>query len=104
MTTNDQDFAKKITAYLDQGTANLKAGVAYRLQSARQQALAQLADPERAASLRLAGARAGVGDADGDQWVALGSGECCVHGQLIVFKGGITQAMAEGEERVGDDR
>jgi hypothetical protein len=59
MTTNDQDFAKKITTYLDQGTANLKAGVAYRLQSARQEALARLADPERAASLRLAGARAG---------------------------------------------
>ena len=61
MTTNDQDFAKKITTYLDQGTANLKAGVAYRLQSARQEALARLADPERAASLGLAGAQSRVG-------------------------------------------
>ena len=61
MTTNDDDFAKKITAYLDQGTANLKAGVAYRLQSARQEALARLADPERAASLGLAGAHSGGG-------------------------------------------
>jgi hypothetical protein len=56
MTTNDQDFAEKITAYQDRGTADLKAGVAYRLQSARQEALARLADPERAASLALAGA------------------------------------------------
>ena len=61
MMTNDQDFAKKITAYLDQGTANLKAGVAYRLQSARQEALARLADPERVASLGLAGAQSGGG-------------------------------------------
>jgi hypothetical protein len=61
MTTDDQDFAKKITTYLDQGTANLKAGVAYRLQAARQEAIARLADPERAASLGLAGARSGLG-------------------------------------------
>jgi len=61
MTTNDQDFAKKITTYLDQGTADLKAGVAYRLQSARQEALARLADPERAASLSLAGAQSARG-------------------------------------------
>ncbi|HVN35663.1 MAG TPA: DUF3619 family protein [Casimicrobiaceae bacterium] len=57
MTTNDDDFAKKITAYLDQGTAELKAGVAYRLHSARAEALARLADPERASSLALAGAQ-----------------------------------------------
>ena len=61
MTTNDQDFAKKITAYLDQGTAGLKAGAAYRLQSARQEALARLADPEHAADLALAGAQSAGG-------------------------------------------
>jgi hypothetical protein len=61
MTTNDDDFAKKITAYLDDGTANLKAGIAYRLQSARQEALARLAEPERAANLGLAGAHGGGG-------------------------------------------
>jgi len=61
MTTNDDEFAKKITTYLDQGTANLKAGVAYRLQSARQKALARLADPQRAANLSLAGARSAGG-------------------------------------------
>jgi hypothetical protein len=61
MTTNDQDFAKKITAYLDHGTANLKAGVVYRLQTARQEALARLAEPQRAAGLDLAGANSGGG-------------------------------------------
>ena len=61
MTTNDQDFAKKITTYLDHGTANLKAGIAYRLQMARQEALAQLADPQRAAGLGLAGAHSSGG-------------------------------------------
>ena len=39
MNDNDSDFAKKLTAYLDDGTANLKAGTAYRLQLARAEAL-----------------------------------------------------------------
>ena len=58
MTSKDPDFAKKIVALLDQGTAELKPGTAYRLQLARQEALARLADPERAAELQLAGAHA----------------------------------------------
>ena len=69
MTTKDQDFAKKITTYLDQGTAELKPGTAYRLQLARAEALARLADPERAAELRL-GRRArggGSGTAGGSR-------------------------------------
>ena len=61
MTTKDQDFAKKITTYLDHGTANLKAGTAYRLQLARQEVMARLADPKRAAELRLAGAQTNGG-------------------------------------------
>jgi len=61
MTTKDQYFAKKITTYLDKGTADLKPGMAYRLQLARQKALAQLADPQRIAGLRLAGANANGG-------------------------------------------
>jgi len=61
MTTKDQDYARKIVTYLDQGTAELKAGTAYRLQLARQQALARFTDPKRAAELRLAGAQAGGG-------------------------------------------
>jgi len=61
MTTEDQDFGKKIKAYLDHGTANLKPGTAYRLQLARQEALARLADPHRVADRGLAGARANGG-------------------------------------------
>ena len=55
MTTHDDEFAKKITGYLDLGTADLKAGTAYRLQQARAAALARLdaAGPGSAAS-RLA--------------------------------------------------
>ena len=44
----DDIFAKKITAYLDHGVADLKSGTAYRLQLARAEALARLADPVRA--------------------------------------------------------
>ena len=61
MTTRDDDFAKKITAYLDHGTADLKAGTAYRLQLARAEALARLADPHRVPELRVAGAQASGG-------------------------------------------
>jgi len=69
MTTRDDDFAKKITTYLDRGAADLKAGTAYRLQLARAEALARLADPQRAAELRVAGANAGGGSgtAGGDR-------------------------------------
>lgn len=61
MMGNERDFAKKITTYLDRGTAELKAGTAYRLQLARQEALTRLTDPQRATELRLAGATAGGG-------------------------------------------
>ena len=61
MTTRDDDFAKKITAYLDQGAADLKSGTAYRLQLARAAALARFADPQHAAELRIAGEHAGAG-------------------------------------------
>ena len=50
----DDIFAKKITTYLDQGSADLKPGIAYRLQLARAEALARLADPERSAEVRVA--------------------------------------------------
>jgi len=52
---NDQEIANKITGYLDTGTATLKAGTAYRLQLAREQALARLAEPEHASQLAMAG-------------------------------------------------
>ncbi len=50
---NEHETAKKITGYLDHGTAELKAGVAFRLQRARQRALSQLA-AEHAPQLALA--------------------------------------------------
>jgi hypothetical protein len=53
---NDQEIAKKITSYLDRGTAGLKAGTAYKLQRARQHALARLSVPQHAAEFALAGA------------------------------------------------
>ena len=61
MTTADDNFAKKISTYLDGGAADIKAGTAYRLQLARQEALARLADPERVAGMQLVGAHAGGG-------------------------------------------
>jgi hypothetical protein len=61
MTPSDDNFAKKITAYLDQSTADLKPGIAYRLQLARAEALARLADPQRSAERQVAIAHAGSG-------------------------------------------
>ena len=62
---DEQDLARKITARLDQGTAELRQGTAYRLQSARQAALARLAEradsPRHAPSLEWAAAGAGGG-------------------------------------------
>lgn len=56
---NDElEIARKITTYLDRGTAEMKSGTLYRLQVARRDALAALADPERAAELALGGAGA----------------------------------------------
>jgi hypothetical protein len=56
MTRDDMDFAKKIATYLDSAAAELKPGTAYRLQVARREALARLADPARIAGMELAGA------------------------------------------------
>ena len=65
MTTEDHDFAKKLTAYLNRGAAELKAGTVYKLQLARGEALARLANPKRAARSELVLAGAGAGGAVG---------------------------------------
>jgi hypothetical protein len=57
---NEREIAKKIVRYLDRGTAELKAGTAYKLQLARQEALARLSEPRRASELVLAGAGGGT--------------------------------------------
>lgn len=69
MTTEDRDFAKKITAYLDRGTAELRAGTAYKLQLARANAVARLTDPHRVAARRWVLASAGSGTVGGGQRV-----------------------------------
>ena len=63
MTANDDNFSRKLTGYLDQGTADLKAGTVYRLQNARAAALARMAEPAgvQASDSRLAHAFAGAG-------------------------------------------
>jgi len=64
---NDQELAKKITALLDRGNNDLRQGTAYRLQLARQAALAKMAEradaPLTASSpaLALAGGAGTVG-------------------------------------------
>jgi hypothetical protein len=76
----DDIFAKKITTYLDHGVADLKAGTAYKLQLARTEALARLADPARAtqAHVAVAGAVNGTGTMTGGRgmggrgWLWLG--------------------------------
>jgi uncharacterized protein DUF3619 len=57
---SETEISTKIMRYLDNGTAELKAGTAYRLQLAREQALARLGDPRRASDFALAGAGGGT--------------------------------------------
>ena len=57
---NETEIVKKITGYLDHGAAGLKAGTIYRLQLAREEALARFADPKRASELALSGAGGGT--------------------------------------------
>jgi len=69
MTDKDLEFAKKVTAYLDQGAAGIKAGTAYQLSQARAAALARLAEgrtaEEPALQPALAGASGGFGSWSG---------------------------------------
>ena len=61
MTMNESQIAAKIKGYLDDGSAGLKAGTVYRLQQARAEALARLAEPQHAAAMTLAGVQGGIG-------------------------------------------
>ncbi len=74
MINDEHNFAKKLTGYLDAGTANLKAGTAYKLQLARQDALARLADPARSTAMRLTPALAGAGGGTGTAGTGGGRG------------------------------
>ena len=57
---SETEIVKKIMGYLDHGAAELKAGTVYRLQLAREEALARFADPKRASGLALSGAGGGT--------------------------------------------
>jgi len=64
MIRDEQEFANKITTYLDSGAAGMRAGTLYRLQQARARALASLGEPAPAMQTQLA--RALVGAPGGD--------------------------------------
>jgi len=75
---NEHEIARKITAYLDRGTAELKAGTAFKLQRARQLALSRLGEQtEQAPALALSGAggRSSFGErrffADARLWIGV---------------------------------
>ena len=64
--TDDEQYAAKLKPYLDAGVAELKPGVAYRLQQARAAALARLAgEAETAGGGSLVGAHTFAGAAGG---------------------------------------
>jgi hypothetical protein len=72
---NEHEIAKKITTYLDRGTADLKAGTAFKLLRARQLAVSRLGEQTRPA---LALAEAGGGSfgerrflADARLWISV---------------------------------
>jgi hypothetical protein len=65
MSAQESEIAKKIATYLDRGTAQLKAGTAYRLQQARAAALARLGEAVHVPGLQMAHALAGGGGNSG---------------------------------------
>jgi hypothetical protein len=83
---NETETAKKITAYLDRSTAQLKTGTAYKLQLARQAALT--AQPQHAPELVLSDVAGGshggrrVLLADARLWI----GMLLIVGGLIAFQ------------------
>ena len=98
--TDERDFAKKITTYLDRGTAELKAGTAYRLQLARQAALARLADPQREARSQLALAGAGRGTVGGGH--GLRAGTRVGLGILLVLAAMLGYQQWQAYQQLGD--
>lgn len=89
MNDDHEEFAKKITTYLDAGTAEIKSGTAYRLQQARAAALASLVPgaPRRATQNSLARAFAGGGGQGDDSGSFWKSGRLWL-GILLIAAGG----------------
>ena len=98
---NQTETAKKITAYLDKGTAQLKAGTAYKLQAARQAALDAVRLPQHSPELVLAdgkGKSLGGGRplfADARLWIGM---LVLVGGVLFFQNWRVTQQTREIEE------
>lgn len=76
MISNQDEFARKITAYLDSGAAGLRAGTVYKLQQARAKALARLGEaatePERVPALAGVGGRTVSGGPRRAVWYGFG--------------------------------
>ena len=58
---NEREIARKLIGYLNHGAAGVKPGVAYRLQLARERALAGAPEPAQAPEVVLAGAGTAAG-------------------------------------------
>ena len=87
----DQDeFAKKLTGYLDNGAAQLKAGTLYKLSQARGKALAKLGQPVRASEGRTASAHAyaSAGRGTGSPGGGLRKGAWLWLGVVLIAAGG----------------
>ncbi len=97
---DERDFAKKITTYLDRGAAELKAGTAYKLQLARQAALARLADPRRETQPQLALAGAGRGTLGGGS--GLRTGMRLGLGILLIIAATIGYQQWQAYQQLGD--
>jgi hypothetical protein len=101
MNQTETETAKKITTYLDKGTAQLKAGTAYKLQVARQAALDAMREPQRSSELALADGRGrslGGGRplfADARLWIGI---LLIVGGALFYQNWQVTQQTREIEE------
>ena len=78
---NEREIAKKIATYLDRGAAGLKPGTVYKLQLARQAALARL-ERQPAAELALAGS-------GGSIWARRGLADVRIWLSILVLVGGI---------------
>jgi hypothetical protein len=90
--SEERRIAEKITDYLDQGAADLRPGLGYRLQQARAEALARLtAEPERATRMAPAFVVGGGGTLGGGSkpfyqqakfWIAIALVASAVFGTL----------------------
>lgn len=90
MNHDQEEFARKITAYLDQGTAGLRAGTAYRLQQARARAMARLSEqPVAVGDSRLAHALVGDGSAGDVRGGGRRRGAWLVLGVLLIAAGAL---------------